>query len=100
MTHKPSGIRLDQSDCRRSAHRSEGQTERTVPLRLRAEVQAVLRRGDWGLKDSRAATRAAGRQRSRHESRGVGEPASLKAERSMPVRLGKRNTRNAAAGDA
>ena len=43
-----------------------------MPLRFRQEIQEVLRRGDGELKDSRAATRAAGQQRARDEGRGVG----------------------------
>jgi|HubBroStandDraft_4_1064222.scaffolds.fasta_scaffold15316_2 hypothetical protein len=37
----------------------------------------MLRRGDGELKDSRAATRAAGRERARCDGRGVVELASL-----------------------
>ena len=38
----------------------------------------MLRRGDGELKDSRAATRAAGRMRARHEGRGVVELAGTR----------------------
>ena len=53
-----------------------------MPVRVGQEIQAVLRRGDGELKDSRAATRAAGRERAHHENRGMGERASLVAPAS------------------
>jgi len=49
-----------------------------VPVRVGQEIQEVLRRGDGELKDSRAATRAAGREHARHEGWGVGEHATMR----------------------
>jgi hypothetical protein len=45
----------------------------------------MLRRGDGELKDSRAATRAAGREHARHEGWGVGELAGARrTTRGLP----------------
>jgi hypothetical protein len=55
-----------------------------MPLRLGEEIQEVLRRGDGELKDSRAATRSAGRKRARDEGWGMAQRGRIPLTNQVP----------------